>query len=116
MVKPIYLDHHSTKPVDGRVAGLVVRVMMEKFGNPANRSHCYGEEAANLVEEARIEIGGLVDADAESVILLRSATAAADAVISRLTADPPLRVVSTTIELAAVLDALARFEKVGRDR
>jgi cysteine desulfurase len=118
VARPIYLDHHSTTPVDRRVAEVMVQVMTEKFGNPSNRSHFYGEQAADLIEQSRIEIGRLVDADPESVVLIRSTTTAADAVISRLAAgrthDRPLRVVSTTVEHAAVLDVLERYARDGR--
>lgn len=119
VVRPIYLDHHSTTPVDSRVADVMVQVMTEKFGNPSSRSHYYGDEAANVVEHARVEVGSLVDADPESVVFLRSTTTAAESVISHLVAgrargERPLRVVSTTVEHAAVLDVLTRHEREGR--
>ncbi len=56
MRRPIYLDHHATTPVDRRVAALMLHVMTEKFGNPNDRGHLYGEEARRIDEENRLSL------------------------------------------------------------
>jgi cysteine desulfurase len=117
-LKPIYLDHHATTPVDERVVEVMVRAMTAQFGNPNDRSHVFGEEASELVDAARVEIARLVGAESDCVLLQRSATVAARAVVSSLTEACPsgqrLTVAATTVEHRAVLDALE--DKKGRIR
>jgi cysteine desulfurase len=111
-VRPIYLDHHATTPVDARIAEVMVRIMTTQFGNPNDRGHIFGEEAAELIAIARGEIARLVGADSEGVVLLRSASIAAEAAISNAVINKPvgsrLRVATTTVEHRAILDALAQ--------
>jgi hypothetical protein len=51
--RSIYLDVQATTPMDPRVLDAMLPLMVESFGNPHSRTHDYGREAANLVEEAR---------------------------------------------------------------
>lgn len=108
--KPIYLDHHATTPVDPRVADVMMRVMTSQFGNPNSRGHVFGEEAAELVEVARGEIGALLGVGSERVVLQRSSSVAANSVLSAvirgISEGDRLRVGVTTVEHRAVLDAL----------
>jgi cysteine desulfurase len=116
-IKPIYLDHHATTPVDQRVADLMVKVMTTQFGNPNDRGHVFGDEAAELISAARLEIARLVGGDSDGVLIQRSATVAAEAVIASLAdnrgPDQPLRVAATTVEHRALLDALAKPRNTG---
>jgi cysteine desulfurase len=115
--RPIYLDCHATTPVDPRVAELMVQVMTTNFGNPHNRGHFFGDEAADIVQAARIEVSQLVNSSSENVVFLRSATVAASGVIASAVksnaSGSPLRVASTTVEHRAVLDALSEHESAG---
>jgi cysteine desulfurase len=117
VAKPIYLDHHSTTPVDHRVVAVMVRAMTEQFGNPNNLSHFFGEEAAGIITTAREEVAALVHADPADVVFARSTSVAAtrvvESLIEELRDERPLRVGATTVEHAAILDALARFEERG---
>lgn len=118
LAKPIYLDHHSTTPVDGRVVEIMVKAMTEQFGNPNNRGHLFGQTAAAVVAEAREAIGALVNADADEVIFVRSVSVALEKLLSELLVDwkgaRPVRVAVSTVEHSAVLEAMKRHEDRGR--
>lgn len=65
---PIYLDYSATTPVDPRVAEAMIPWLTEKFGNPASRSHAYGWEAEQAVEDARQQVAALVNADPREIV------------------------------------------------
>ena len=65
MKLPIYLDYSATTPVDPRVAQKMIPYLTEQFGNPASRSHAFGWEAEEAVEEAREHVAALVNCDPE---------------------------------------------------
>ena len=52
MIKPIYLDHHATTPVDPEVLQAMLPFFSDDFGNPHSRSHLYGWTAEQAVEIA----------------------------------------------------------------
>ena len=56
----IYLDHHATTPVDGRVVEAMLPYFGEKFGNPASRQHRFGWDAHDAVERARKQVAALI--------------------------------------------------------
>jgi len=62
---PIYMDYSATTPVDERVAEKMMAYLTRQgqFGNPASRSHSYGWQAEEAVEQARAEVAQLVNAD-----------------------------------------------------
>jgi len=51
-MKPIYLDHNATTPIDSEVAEAMIPYLKEHFGNPSS-SHWYGVQAKQAVERAR---------------------------------------------------------------
>ena len=51
--RPIYLDAHSTTPLDQRVLAAMLPYFTENFGNPASNNHVYGWEANAVVKNAR---------------------------------------------------------------
>ena len=59
---PIYLDHHSTTPLDPRVLDAMLPYLREDFGNAASTSHIFGWRAEAAVEEARERIAEAITA------------------------------------------------------
>lgn len=52
----------------------MIPFLVEKFGNPASRSHSYGWEAEAAVEEAREQVAALVNADPKEIVWTSGAT------------------------------------------
>jgi cysteine desulfurase len=72
--RPIYFDYHATTPVDPRVAAVVLRHMVDVFGNPSSGEHSFGAEAADAVETARAAVAALVRVPARQVVFTSGAT------------------------------------------
>ena len=56
---PIYLDYHSTTPVDPKVLDGMMPYLTSDFGNASSKSHCFGWKAEFAVEKGRERAFGL---------------------------------------------------------
>eukprot|EP00922_Rhytidocystis_sp_ex-Travisia-forbesii_P009776 GHVS01014320.1.p1 GENE.GHVS01014320.1~~GHVS01014320.1.p1 ORF type:complete len:452 (-),score=56.01 GHVS01014320.1:90-1445(-) len=70
--RPAFFDYQSTTPVDPRVLDKMLPLMTEMFGNPHSRSHGYGWEAEDVVEEGRKQVARLIHAPSTKTIIFTS--------------------------------------------
>ncbi len=113
---PIYLDYSATTPVDPRVAEKMIPYLVEKFGNPASRSHSFGWEAEAAVEEARDQVARLVNADAKEIVWTSGATESNNLAIkgaAHFYSGKGKHVITVKTEHKAVLDTCRELEREG---
>lgn len=113
---PIYLDYSATTPADPRVAEKMIPYLVEKFGNPASRSHAFGWEAEAAVEEAREEVAKLVNADPKEIIWTSGATESDNLAIkgaAHFYSGKGKHVITVKTEHKAVLDTCRELEREG---
>ncbi len=113
---PIYLDYSATTPVDPRVAEKMIPYLVEKFGNPASRSHAFGWEAEAAVEEARAEVAKLVNADPKEIVWTSGATESNNLAIkgaAHFYSGKGKHVITVKTEHKAVLDTCRELERGG---
>ena len=114
--KPIYLDYSATTPVDPRVAEKMIPWLTEQFGNPASRSHGYGWEAEEAVENARVEVAKLVNCDAKEIVWTSGATESDNLAIkgaAHFYKSKGKHLITMKTEHKAVLDTLRELEREG---
>ncbi len=73
---PIYLDYASATPVDPRVMKVMLPYFTEHFGNPASKSHSYGNTASTAVEDARDKLAKAINARSQEIVFTSGATEA----------------------------------------
>lgn len=83
---PIFLDNHSTTPVDPRVAAVVMNSFINDFGNASSVDHIFGDVAAQAVEDAKNEVLRLVNTISSKVVFTSGATEALNLVLQDQTA------------------------------
>jgi len=112
----IFLDHHSTTPVDGRVLEAMLPYFTEKFGNAASRQHKFGWDAADAVERARKHVAALIGATSKDIVFTSGATEANNLAIkgaAKARRHERDHIVTVATEHKAVLDPVASLEKEG---
>lgn len=117
MQLPIYLDYSATTPVDPRVAEKMIPYLVEKFGNPASRSHSFGWVAEAAVEEAREQVAALVNADPKEIIWTSGATESNNLAIKGAAhfyaGTKGRHIITVKTEHKAVLDTVREMERQG---
>ena len=118
MKRPIYLDYSATTPVDPRVAEAMMNCLRVEgnFGNPASRSHFYGWQAEEAVEDARGHVAALVNADTREIVWTSGATESNNLAIKGVAGfykSKGKHIVTSKIEHKAVLDACRQLEREG---
>lgn len=110
--RPVYLDYAATTPVDAAVIDAMTRCLSQEgnFANPASRSHLYGWQAEEAVEQARLQVAELINADPREIVWTSGATEADNLALKgvaearRKAGEPPGHVIVSAIEHKAVLD------------
>ena len=118
MKLPIYLDYNATTPVDKRVLEKMLPYFSEHFGNSSSRSHLYGWTAQEAVENARLQVANLLNAEMKEIIFTSGATEANNLIIKGVFENNyphKNHIITVQTEHKAVLDVCQHLEKLGAD-
>lgn len=118
MKLPIYLDYSATCPVDPRVAEKMMQCLTldGNFGNPASRSHRFGWQAEEAIDEARNNIADLIGADPREIVFTSGATESNNLAIkgaAHFYVKQGKHIITSKTEHKAVLDTCRHLESEG---
>ncbi|MDG2293473.1 MAG: IscS subfamily cysteine desulfurase [Methylophilaceae bacterium] len=118
MKLPIYLDYAATTPVDERVANEMMQclTMDGNFGNPASRSHRFGWQAEEAIDQARTDIADLINADPREIVFTSGATESNNLAIkgaAQFYKKKGKHVITAKTEHKAVIDTCRELERQG---
>ncbi|BAY37884.1 aromatic amino acid beta-eliminating lyase/threonine aldolase [Nostoc sp. NIES-2111] len=110
----IYLDYSATTPTRQEAIAAMQTVLTQQWGNPSSL-HEWGQRAAIIVEQARVQVAGLINADPESIIFTSGGTEADNlaimGVVRRQTV--PQHIIISSVEHSAVTEPANLLEKWG---
>jgi cysteine desulfurase len=101
------MDHAAGRPVDPRVIEAMLPYMKTSYGNPSSL-HTLGQEAKHALEEARIKIAELINAEKkESIIFTSGATESNNMAIKGVAyrnKDRGTRIITSSVEHMSVVN------------
>ena len=120
MKTPVYMDYAATTPTDPAVVAVMNGYLGPDgvFGNPASRFHRFGRDAEEAVEQARVHVAELINADPREIVWTSGATESDNLAIKGAVAARRRRgghIVTSAIEHKAVLDSCLHLERNGFD-
>jgi len=118
-LEPIYLDYNATTPIDTRVGKIMISCSERIFGNP-NSVHLYGQEASEIIDEARKKVSLVINAKKKPEIIFTSGATesnnlALQGLVYHLSSSNKNHVITSSIEHKSILEVLSALEKRGFD-
>jgi cysteine desulfurase len=113
---PIFMDNHSTTPVDPRVLEAMLPYFTPHFGNAASRNHVFGWTAESAVDNARNQIAALIGGDGKEIVLTSGATEADNLAIKGVASfykKQGNHIITVETEHKAILDTCKRLQREG---
>jgi len=110
----IYLDYSATTPPHPEVITAMQGILTQQWGNPSSL-HEWGQRSATVIERARMQVAGLINAPAESVIFTSGGTEANNLAIMgvahryRL----PQHIIISSVEHSAIAGPVEFLEQRG---
>ncbi len=113
---PIFMDNHSTTPVDPRVLETMLPYFTQSFGNAASRNHSFGWTAEQATELAREQVGALIGASGREIVWTSGATESINLAMkgaAEFYSERGNHIITGATEHKATLDTAKRLEKKG---
>lgn len=111
----IYLDHSATTPVDPQVAELMMKYLVDCYGNPSS-VHFFGREVRKALDEARSQVASFIGAAPSEITFTSGGTEADNVAIqgaARARQKRGRHIITSAIEHHAVLDTCEYLAKNG---
>jgi len=110
----IYLDYSATTPPRPEAIAAMQAVFTQQWGNPSSL-HEWGQRAATVVEQARMQVAGLLNAPNESIIFTSGGTEADNLAIMGVARryTTPQHLIISSVEHAAVAEPARLLEQWG---
>ena len=117
-MKQLYLDYNATTPISPSVVEAMQPFLTQHYGNPSS-AHSLGRAAAEAIEDARVQVAGLLGCGQDEVIFTSGGTEsnnlAIKGVMLRHAAAAGGHLIISQIEHPAVTAPAQFLEKLGYD-
>ncbi len=116
-MRRVYLDHAATTPVRPEVAQIMLKYMVEDYGNPSS-VHAFGRTTRAVIDDSREKLAKLIGADAEEIVFTSGGTEADNLALKGSLEAYPDRgrhIITSQIEHHAILHTCEYLEKHGYD-
>ncbi|HEY9847380.1 MAG TPA: cysteine desulfurase family protein [Candidatus Caenarcaniphilales bacterium] len=110
----IYLDYSATTPPRSEVIAAMLAVLNHQWGNPSSL-HEWGQRAATVVEQARIQVANLLHASVEAIVFTSGGTEANNLALLGVAQQyqTPQHLIISRVEHSAVAEPARLLEQQG---
>ncbi|MDX2242739.1 MAG: cysteine desulfurase family protein [Leptolyngbyaceae cyanobacterium bins.302] len=110
----IYLDYSATTPTRPEAIAAMHRVLTEQWGNPSSL-HSWGQQAAIVLERARVQVARLINAPEEAIVFTAGGTEADNLAIWGVVQQfsQPQHLIISSVEHSAISEPIAVLQGQG---
>jgi cysteine desulfurase len=109
---PTYLDHNATTRTDARVVEAMLPYLQGPYGNPSSL-HRFGRMARDAVEQARVQVARLVNAQPQEVLWTSGGTESNNLAVKGMLDGTPARVLYGATDHPAVMECAESLKVQG---
>ena len=110
----IYLDYSATTPTHPQVIERVATILQHHGGNPSSL-HTWGQDTATVIEMAREQVAGLINANPDQIIFTSGGTEADNLAIIGVAQqyNRPRHIIISSVEHSAIAEPCKQLEQQG---